>query len=254
MMRWIFAVILMLSALLYGEPESSVFSLPDKPASLVCDPAQWLTTHESREWESKLETWKNDVGVEIHLVILPNLHGTPPEYVVREVARRWGDAELCGVVLLVPDGGGPWLWWQGEVIEKVQLDPRAQREMILRMEKKSRSELTERERLGSAVQQLSDTLRLINAQWQRVNHLRDKWNDNIFEKWSQERLQRRARWVTVGTAAIFLSLLLVWWYRRQWIHRRKHFFPRVTAQRRFGAPYAGGSGAVVSLPSSRSSS
>ena len=251
MTRWILLALVLLAAMLHAQPETSVFSLPDKPRSLVCDPKEWLTQQETREWEAKLETWKQEVGVEIHLLILPSLHDTPPEHVVRAVAQRWGAKELTGVVLHVPNSTGPWLWWQGEVMEKVQLDPRAHRDMIQRMEKKSRSEPNERERVTSAVQQLSDTLRLIHAQWQRVNHLRDKWNDSIYEIWSKERLQRRTRWVTAGSIGCILLLLLAWWFRTHWLHRRKYYFPRVTAQRRFGAPYAGGSGAIVSLPSSR---
>ena len=252
MSRLVFCLYFLLAGGLPAQTSGNVFTLPEKPGSLVSDSARWLNEQELRDWEKRLELWKNEEGVEVYLVILPSLHGTPPEHVVREVAQRWQTTKLCGVVLVVPGDGGPWLWWQGEVMDAIQLKPSAHREMILRMEKKARSEANDLDRLKSALHQLGDTLRVVHAQWKQTNFLRDKWNDSIYERWSKERLQRRSKWISVGTAAFFALLILVWILRRCWLRLRRYFFPRVTAQRRFGAPYAGGSGAIITIPSSKS--
>jgi hypothetical protein len=251
MCRLLLLFVLVFASLLRAQNASPVFVLPEKPRSLVSDDGHWLSEQERYVWESQLESWKYQEGVEIFLVILPNLHSTPPEHVLREISQRWGASDLCGVVLHVIDGDGPWIWWQGDVMNQINLEPRAQREMILRMQKKARSEEIERDRVSSAVYQLSDTLRVIYSQWKQFHHLRDKWNDSIYQKWSQDRLRRRTKWVTLGACALVLTIISAGVFRYYWIRRRRYHFPRITAQRRFGAPYAGGSGAIVSLPSTR---
>jgi len=252
MMRCV-ALLLWVIMVVFASAESSspVFTMPAKPKGQVSDESKWLSPEEQFEWERQLESWKHNDGVDIYLVILPNLHNTPADHVMQEIAKRWGAATLRGVVLYVPSSAGPRIWWEGEIIEKINLDPRAQREMILRMEKKAGSESTERERVSSAMYQLSDTMRVIHSQWKQFSAMRDKWNDTIYQKWAKDRMIRRAKWI--GIAAVVLTALAVvaLLLHRRLSKQRRYFFPQVSAQRRFGALHAGGSGAVVSLQSSR---
>lgn len=234
-----------------AQSSSPVFTMPAKPQGQVSDESKWLTPEEQYEWERQLESWKRQDGVDIYLVILPNLHGTPADHVMQEIAKRWGAATLRGVVLYVPSSAGPRIWWEGEIVEKINLDPRARREMILRMEKKAGSETTERERISSAIHQLSDTMRVIHSQWKQFNAMRDKWNDTIYQKWSRDRMNRRARWIGVAAGGLTVLVTVGWFFHRRLTRQRRYFFPHVSAQRRFGALHAGGSGAVVSLQSSR---
>lgn len=234
-----------------AQSSSPVFIMPDKPKGQVSDESKWLTPEEQYEWERQLESWKRNDGVDIYLVILPNLHNTPADHVMHEIANRWGDPALRGVVLYVPSSAGPRIWWEGEIIEKINLDPRAQREMILRIEKRAGSESTERERLRSAIYQLSDTMRVIHSQWRQFSAMRDKWNDSIYQKWSRDRMIRRAKWIGIAAVGLVALVTVVWFLHRRFTKQRRYFFPQVSAQRRFGALHAGGSGAVVSLQSSR---
>jgi hypothetical protein len=123
--------------------------------------------------------------------------------------------------------------------------------MILRMEKKASSELTERERLSSAIHHLSDTMRVIHSQWKQFNVMRDKWNDTMYQRWAKDRMERRAKWIGISAAVLCLLAFVAWFVHRRVISERQYFFPNVSAQRRFGALHAGGSGAVVTLQSSR---
>jgi hypothetical protein len=254
MSAWVSALLLFaFTFLARAEKNDPVFVLPQKPTSMVSDPTKWLSDEDRFLWERQLESWRLREGVEIFLVILPDLGGTPSEYVIKEIATRWSTGDLCGVILFVPGTSMPRIWWQGDVIRSIELDPRAQREMILRMEKKASSEQNDRDRLSSAIYQTSDALRVIHSQWLQLQRLRDKWNDSVYEKWSVDRVKRRIRWMTAASVGLVSFLLIIWWARLRLRSRRRYLFPRVTAQRRFGAPHAGGAGAVVSLSSSRNS-
>lgn len=226
---------------------SSVFSMPAKPARQVSDEHGWLTQDERLRWENRLSEWKSTHGVDIHLVILPNLHNTPPEHVAEQIATHWGERSLYGVVLHVPGGDGPHLWWDGEIIKSIQLDPRARREMISRMEKRSRSQIAERERVFYAMEEMSDTLRVIRAQHAQMLKLRDKWNEKVFQQWSDNRLSRRSK-IIIAAAAAFTALVILIVLIRYLRKRGKTYqFPRISSQRRFGAAHAGGSGATINL-------
>jgi uncharacterized membrane protein YgcG len=227
----------------------SVFRIPNKPTNRVSDESLWLSAEERAAWEHQLNGWNRSEGVDLYLVILPSLHSTPAEYVIRQIADQWGKADLHGVVLYVPGSSGPSLWWNGEVMEKVQLDPRARREMIARMEKRASSQVTERDRIATAVQELSDTLRVISAQATQLQAMRDRWNDTVYQKWSNNRLSRRTM-IIFACGVGLLSALLLFLILRSIFRRRKSFhFPRTSPQRRFGAAYAGGSGATSSIKS-----
>jgi hypothetical protein len=234
-------------AFAHARESSSVFHMPAKPARQVSDDSGWLTRHERLHWENRLSDWKSAHGVDIHLVILPDLYDTPPGYVAEQIATHWGERALHGVVLHVPSGDGPYLWWDGEIIKSIQLDPHARREMISRMEKRSRSQIAEREQVFYAMEEMSDTLRVIRAQHAQMLKLRDKWNEKAFQHWSSNRLSRRTKIIIACTAALTALLTLIALIRYLRKRGKTYQFPRVSAQRRFGAAHAGGSGATINL-------
>ena len=232
-----------------AQSKSSVFRMPTKPNSNVSDESQWLSAEERLAWEKQLEVWQSNDGVDIYLVILRDLHNTPAEHVTRQIATQWGARDLHGVVLYVPGGSGPFLWWDGEILETVKMDPRARREMIARMEKRSKSQATERDRVSAAIHELSDSMRVINAQYKQMKFMRDKWNDTAYDHWSASRVNRRTKIIIVVAVAVFSISFLAWLVRRTTRNSKKFYFPRTSAQRRFGAAHAGGSGATTSLKS-----
>lgn len=250
-MRTWFLALLCLSAALFASAQTSstVFRTPEKPRNHVSDESQWLSQQDRLAWESELEGWDKNDGVEIYLVILPTLHDTPVEHVTQQIAEQWGKAELHGVVLYVPGSNGPSLWWNGKVLEDIRLDPQARREMISRMEKRASSQITELDRMASGIHELSDTMRVIRGQWKQMQAIRDKWNDTIYKQWSKDRFSRRTKLMIAGLVGL-CSLSLLAWIISRILRRKKTFlFPRISPQRRFGAAYAGGSGAILTLKS-----
>lgn len=230
---------------------SSVFTMPPKPLNQVSDESQWLSPTEKRVWEKQLTDWQKRDEVEIFLVILKDLRSLPAEHVAREISRRWGNKALCGVLIYVIGSGTPQVWWDGEILEKIQVDPRAKREMVLRIEKRAASELSELDKIHSAAHQLSDTMRVIHSQWVQWNFIRDKWNDSAYRRWTSERLKRRTQIIVLFTLSFLVLSIIAFLWRRRWLRRQVFLFPRISSRRRFSAPYGGGSGAVLSFVSKR---
>ncbi len=240
----------LLGSMLQAE-DRPVFRLPPTPKSQVSDETKWLEEKDRVIWESQLAKWKSTDGVDLFLVILPSLQDVSPDHVARVIGEKWGNPDLCGVVLYVPESDGPQVWWGGTVSDRVSQDPRARQTMIDRIERRSRSEMSDAEQIGSAIRQLSDTMRVLNAQWKQSQILRDKWNQTIFEKWTKQRFSKRTRVVIIVAGSILvLSFIGVLWWRIK-THKKHYLFPTISPQRRFGAANAGGSGAVVSLAKTR---
>lgn len=251
MAKKLFCIYFFLLGLCCYAEERPVFRLPPAPKGQVSDEKQWLSEKDRVMWETQLAKWKTSDGVDMFLVILPSLQDVPADHVARVIGEKWGNPALCGVVLFVPEGDGPQVWWGGDVSDKVSQDPRARQTMIDRIERRARSEMSDTEQIGSAIRELSDTMRVLNAQWKQSQILRDKWNQTIFDKWTKQRLSKRTQVVIIVAASLLaISLLGVLWWRIK-THKKHYLFPTISPQRRFGASHAGGSGAVVSLAKTR---
>lgn len=241
---WLFCVIFAAA-----QNSSSLFRMPVKPSSHVSDESEWLSPEERLVWEKQLDAWFKNDGVDIYLVILKDMHNTPAEHVVQQIATQWGARDLHGVVLYVPGGDGPHLWWDGKIVETLKIEPRMRKDMIARMEKRCRSQVTELDRVYAAIHELSDSMRVINAQYKQMNVLRDKWNSTLYQHWSKNRVTSRTKIIIAVSVAIFGLSFLAWLVRRSTRHSKKILFPRTSPQRRFGAAHAGGSGATINLKS-----
>lgn len=232
------------------EAEKAVFALPERPESHVSDPNNWMSVDARNAWNQQLELWKKNDGIDLYVVILPSLQGTPADHVAREIGTAWGRKELHGVVLFVP-GTGPSLYWGGKVSDEVALDPRARQAMIRSMERRVRSQMSEEQQLSSAIDELSTTMRVMNAQWKQSRLVRQKFDETIFKKATERKFKWRLQLVGVAVMGLIaltvLIFLIVVWRRRT----KTFTFPNISPQRRFGAIHAGGSGASLTLTEKR---
>ena len=227
--------------------------LPLPPLGQVSDEMKWFKADELARWESQLSNLKKRENVDLKLVILPSLMDTPADHVVREIGKKWGNAELHGVVLHVPgDKNSPYIWWGGTASEDFGQDPRVRKDMITRMERRVHSEMSEPERVSSAIQELSDAIRVLRSQWKNMKTVKEKFREGSYGKWSQLRLSKRtfiASSLLIGLLSLIALVMIV----HKWKRKTQSFiFPTTSPQRRFGSRYAGGSGAAISLSKKRS--
>lgn len=234
-----------------AEANKAVFELPPRPDGHVSDPGQWLSPPVKEAWNRQLDLWKKNDGVDLFVAILPSLQGTPADHVAREIGQTWGQKEMHGVVLFVPGTEGPTLYWGGEINDQIAQDPRSRKSMIRGMERRVRSEMSDEEKLSSAIDELSTTMRVIHAQWKQSRLIRQKFDETIFKKATQRKFSHRVTLVAI-VALSLVALTLVTWAILTWRkHKKSYRFPVISPQRRFGANHAGGSGAVLTLITKR---
>jgi hypothetical protein len=222
--------------------------LPLPPIGQVSDEMHWFKDDELARWENQLSNLKKQENVDLKLVVLPSLMDIPADHVIREIGKKWGDSELHGVVLHIPgDNNSPYIWWGGIASEDFDQDPRVRKDMIYRMERRVRSQMSEPERVSSAVQELSDAMRVLRSQWKNLKTLREKFREENYLKWSHMRMSKRTLIAAALLIAIF-SLIVLIIFLRVWKRSKQiYLFPVTSPQRRFGSRLAGGSGAAISL-------
>ncbi len=235
-----------------AEQQASLI-LPLPPIGQVSDETNWFKADELARWESQLSNLKKHENVDLKLVILPSLMDTPADHVIREIGKKWGDSDLHGVVLHIPgDNNSPYIWWSGTASEDFGQDPRVRKDMIDRMERRVRSQMSEPERVNSAVEELSDTMRVLRSQWKNMKTLREKFREGNYLKWSQLRMSKRTFIAAALLIGIFSLIVLIIFLRKWKRSKLIYLFPVTSPPRRFGSRLAGGSGAAISLCKKRS--
>jgi hypothetical protein len=216
-----------------------------RPHQSVFDPSGYLDPLLAKAISEPLEEHLKKDGVDVIVVVLPDLGDLPPEQVARSFAAAWCNSPLHGVVLHVPGSeGSPWIFPGGKLVG--YLDPAQVQKAVDDARRRARSESTDPERVKAAAAETADMLRywMANA----LNR-----TDMIhFEKarMRQELETKSQQWkiiTTVGAAAV-IPLIAGAWMSVIFLRRQAPgYFKSPHYQPRLGAPHAGGNRAVVDL-------
>ena len=221
-----------------GVQAQSGFKYGDRPKNSIFDPTGVLTlTEQDRISEPLLTILKNE-GIDIIIVILPEIGDAPPEYVVKGYAAKWATTTVNSVVLHVPGKeGSPWIF-PGMFMTGV-IKPEAVRETIVAAEKRAAAEPTDFGKVRAASIEAADAIRY----WMGGALLRTEDTINRRLEWQLAR-ERRERLLKLSAAlaaaaliplvfgAVFLTIRI----RGRGARR----FPQLQKIARLGAPYAGG--------------
>ena len=221
-----------------GVQAQSSFKYGDRPKNSIFDPTGVLTlTEQDRISEPLLTILKNE-GIDIIIVILPEIGDAPPEYVVKGYAAKWATTTVNSVVLHVPGKeGSPWIF-PGMFMTGV-IKPEAVRETIVAAEKRAAAEPTDFGKVRAASIEAADAIRY----WMGGALLRTEDTINRRLEWQLAR-ERRERLLKLSAAlaaaaliplvfgAVFLTIRI----RGRGARR----FPQLQKIARLGAPYAGG--------------
>ena len=222
----------------HGDQTQAGFKYGERPGNSIFDPAGVLTPREQEQISEPLsEILKND-GIDVIVVILPEIGDAPPDHVAKGFAEKWATTTVNSVVLHVPGReGSPWIF-PGEVMTEA-VKPATVRETISAAEKRAAAESTDFGKVRAASIEAADAVRywLGGALLRTESLIHSRFRMQL----AKERRMRLIKIsVALGAAAliplVFGAVFLTISIRRRTARR----FPQLRKLARLGAPYAGG--------------
>lgn len=214
----------------------------ERPASSVFDPAGVLTPQEQREISEPLVKIRMNEGIDVLVIVLPEIGEAPPDHVARGFAEQWISNELHSVVLHVPGHqDSPWIS-PGEIVG-MAVDPTLVEETIGAAERRAAAEPDDFGKIRAASIEAADAIRY----WMGGAAIRseEKISRRLESQLAFERRQRLLKLAVVLAAAAAIPLIagfVVLYIRLK--NNRPKTFPKLRKVPRLGAPYAGGNHAV----------
>jgi hypothetical protein len=241
-LKLIVVILLVTSAVPGGAAE---FEYGARPKLQVFDPSGFLKPEMVREISGPLETYYQKEGIDVLVIILPDIGSAPPEHVVGRFADAWCGPAIRCVVLHVPGrGDGPWIVPSGRLIEHIA--PEQISQAVGNARRRVASEPKGPDKVKAAATEAADMLRYWMAQ--AISHSETRLTEIARIRGEQQTKARQWKIAVIaGVASIIplcagISVLMIFLRNRGPGH-----FPNQTWRLRLGAPYAGGNRAVADL-------
>lgn len=221
-----------------GDQTQSNLKYGERPGNSIFDPTGVLTLKEQERISAPLKTILRNEGIDIIIVILPDIGDAPPDHVAKGFAGKWATTSVNSVVLHVPGKDGtPWIF-PGSLMTGA-IKPDVVRETMLAAERRAAAEPTDFGKVRAASIEAADAIRY----WLGGALLRTEERINKRLEWQLAR-ERRERLLKLSAVLGFAALIplafggvfLVIRLRARSAKR----FPPLRKLARLGAPYAGG--------------
>jgi len=221
------------------------FEHGSRPPLSVFDPGGLLDPKVVKEISDPLATIQKNEGIDILVIVLPDLANAPPEHVARRFAKAWCPTPIHCVVLHVPGRrDSPWIVPAGKLIEV--LEPDQVRQAVEDGQRRAALETKEPDKVRAAATEAADMLRYwTNNVINRGEMMRTERTKMRVQLETKARLWRFAALLTAASAIPIIAgvSLLIFWFSR----RGPRYFPNRAWQLRLGAPHAGGNHAVATI-------
>lgn len=243
------AVAALLLALTAAVSAATDFEYGPRPEQSVFDPGNILKPEELDAISGPLKAIYQKQGVDVLVIIMPDVGNAPPEHVAGRFADAWSPSDLRCVVLHVPGHeGSPWILPSGRLVSYLNTDE-VQR-AVDDARRHAAAEPKDADKVRSAANEAADMLRYWLAS--TINHTEMIRTESTKMRLEQETKARQWRIATMAGVASVIPLagllsLLISWSRR----RGPGYFPNHAWELRLGAPHAGGNHAVVDLGPSK---
>lgn len=216
----------------------------ERPANSVFDPKGVLTAEETDEISEPLLKILDDEGIDILVVVIPEIGDAPPRHVARGYADKWAQTEINAVVLHVPGkGDSPWIF-PGNVMNATVM-PEVMKQGIKDAESRALAEVSDVDKIRAASIEAADIMRFSTG----ANIIQ---KEEAISRQLQARLdfERKSRLIklsfALGAAALIPLIIGTVFFFISMKNSGAKQFPAVRVVRRFGAPYSGGNNAVSS--------
>lgn len=221
------------------------FEYGSRPPLSVFDPGGFLDPTVLKDISDPLATIQKNEGIDILVIVLPDLENAPPEHVARRFAKAWCSSPIHCVVLHVPGRrDSPWIVPAGKLVDV--LEPDQVRRSVEDGQRRASLETKEPEKVRAAATEAADMLRYwTNNVLNRSEMMQTERTKMRVQLENKARLWRLAALLTVASIIPLVAgiSLLIFWFRR----RGPRYFPNRAWQLRLGAPHAGGNHAVATV-------
>lgn len=224
------------------------FEYGPRPPQSVFDPGGHLDPELAKAISDPLEAHFKTEGIDVVVVVLPDLGKAPPEHIARSFAAAWCVSPLHCVVLHVPNhGDSPWIFPDGKLVD--YLDPAHVEKAVGDARRRAAAEAKDADKVKAAAAEAADLLRYWMANALNRTEL------ILFEKarMRQELETKSWQWkiAVMVAAASAIPLTAGAWLLFVILRRQvPGYFPTPDYRPRLGAPHSGGNRAVVDLGSS----
>lgn len=222
----------------HGQQTQTNFRFGARPETSIFDPTSVLTLDEHKRISQPLREILKNEGLDVIIVVLPDIGDAPPQHVAKGFAEKWATTSVNSVVLHVPGhDGSPWIF-PGNVMTRA-IKPDHVRATLDAAEDRAAAEPTDYGKVRAASIEAADAMRY----WLGGTLLRteDLINRRLEWQLARERRERMLKLSAVLGAASLIPLafgtaFLVIRIRARTPKR----FPPLRKIARLGAPYAGG--------------
>ncbi|MEP2775233.1 MAG: hypothetical protein ABJQ29_01955 [Luteolibacter sp.] len=219
------------------------FKYGERPANSICDPKEILTVQEAREISEPLQVVRENEGIDVMVVVLPEIGDAPPLHVARGFAEKWTQTRINAVVLHVPGlEDSPWIF-PGKVMSST-LKPEVMKMSIEAAVSRARAEPTDFDKVRAASIEAADVMRF----WMGNAVIR---SEEVISRNQQARdaYEKRQRLIKLSLAlgaASAIPLIVggaFFFFRLRNAGAKR--FPPTRVIKRLGAPYSGGNSATT---------
>ncbi len=218
------------------------FKYGERPKNSIFDPSGVLTIKEQAQIAEPLAAVLANEGIDVIVVILPEIGDAPPVHVAQGFARKWNITDVNAVVLHVPgQPDTPWIFPGNVMTSLIHTEILA--DFIASAKKRAAAEPSDYDKVRAASIEASDALRhwIGGSSIQSEANIRSNQTANIASERRKSLLKITA---AVGAASLIPLIFGVAFIVFRFSNKRPKSFPLIRVSQRLGAPYAGGNNAV----------
>lgn len=216
-----------------------------RPPQSVYDPSGYLDPELAKAISEPLQEHFKKEGIDVLVVVLPDVGQAPPEHVARAFASAWCASLAHCVVLHVPGReGSPWILPDGKMV--AHLDPAQVQQAVNDARRRAASEAKDLDKVKAAATEAADLLRYWMAS--ALNRTETIQLERARMRLELETKAQQWKIITLVAAASVIPMVAGAWLLIVILRRRgPGYFPTPAWQPRLGAPHSGGNRAVVDL-------
>jgi hypothetical protein len=221
-----------------ADQTQSGFKFGERPKNSIFDPTGVLTPQQQVLIAGPLGKILKAEGIDVMVVILPEIGDAPPEHVAKGFAEKWATTKVNSVVLHVPGHpDSPWIL-PGDVVG-LAVKPEAVSATITEAEKRARAESDDFGKIRAASIEAADAIRywMGGAFILTERHINQQLANQLAFERRERLLKLAAALAAAGAIPLILGLVFIYLRIRNSGARE---FPQIRKVQRLGAPYAGG--------------